>query len=294
MSQKYSKGDLDSNMRLIDKIYSIDKFVRTRKLLDMKFHEYYHNIFLGENKNWPLYYGITDNKYQLDYFLNNASDNEKDKDYFLYRKTLYSLACKYELFFLKKNPRLTGNKKKEDKESHAKLIIKDINNEQFEYFKYLFIQTGSFYNAEIGNIYKKYLNYNRNKFCKFNSYQLYQNSDISLNNYINLNAQNQISIHNNFIDNEKNQKIINKYNNIHDNNDKHNIYYASKNLLFEITKQTSNKNNKSSFIVKNSFNTNVFNNFDIESETKQNVEKEIQTENQLNNEDSSYNIEILL
>ena len=281
ISQKYSKGDFDSNVRLIKKIYSIDIFVKTRQLLDMKFHEYYHNIFLGENKNLLLYYDIRDNKYQLDFFLNNIIDIEKDKYYFIYRNTLYNLACKYELFFLKKNPRLTGNKKKEDKESHAKLIIKDINNEQFEYFKYLFIQTGSFYNAEIGNIYRKYLNYNRNKFFKFNSYQLYQNSDISLNSYINLNAQNQNSIHNNFIGNEKNQKIINKNNNINDNNGKHNIFYVSKNLLFEITKQTSNKNNMS-------------NNFDIEPETKQNVEKEIQTENQLNNEDSSYNIEILL
>ena len=294
ISQKYTKGDFDSNARLIKKIYSIEIFVKTRQLLDMKFHEYYHNIFLGENKNLLLYYDITDNKYQLDYFLNNIIDIEKDKDHFIYRNTLYNLACKYELFFLKKNPRLTGNKKKEDKESHAKLIIKDINNEQFEYFKYHFIQTGSFYNAEIGNIYRKYLNYHRNKFFKFNSYQLYPNSNISLNNYINLNAQNQNSIHNNFIDNEKNQKIINKNNNIHDNNSKHNIFYDSKNLLFKINKKTSDINNKSSFIVKNSLNANLFNNFDIESETKKNVEKEIETENQLNNESSSYNIEILL
>ena len=294
MSQKYSKGDLDSNMRLIQKIYSIDKFVRTRKLLEMKFHEYYHNIFLGENKNWPLYYGITDNKYQLDYFLNNASDNEKDKDYFLYRKTLYNLACKYELFFLKKNPRLTGNKKKEDKESHAKLIIRDINNEQFDYLKYLFIQTGSFYNAEIGNIYRKYLNDNRNKYFLLNPYHLYSSSFFNKNNIINSNLQNKDSIHNNSKTMGKTQNKIYKNNNIQENNTKHNSSVNSKKLLFEITKQTNDKNSRnknSSFIVKNSLKTNLINNLDsniIESETKQNGEKEIQAENKLNNEDSSH------
>ena len=108
MSQKYSKGDLDSNIRLIEKIYSIEKrqkFIKTRKLLDMKFHEYYHNIFLGENPNWLLYYEIKDNKYQLDYFFNkNISDKDKEHDteFYVYKKTLYNLACKYELFFLKK------------------------------------------------------------------------------------------------------------------------------------------------------------------------------------------------
>ena len=99
MSTKYSKGDLNSNNRLIIKIYSNEKrikFPKTIKLLEMKFHEYYHYIFLGEFKNWYIHFDIKekDNKYQLQYFLNyGVSKNEKD--YIKYRETLFNLACKY-------------------------------------------------------------------------------------------------------------------------------------------------------------------------------------------------------
>ena len=312
MSQKYSKGDLDSNIRLIQKIYSIEKrqkFIKTRKLLDMKFHEYYHNIFLGENPNWLLYYEIKDNKYQLDYFFNkNISDKDKEHDteFYVYKKTLYNLACKYELFFLKKNPRLTGNKKKEEKESHSKQIIKDITNEQYEQYRYLFIKTGSFYNSEIANIYQNYLNDNKNKLFFFTPYQFYSNSNIYLNNNnINLNLQNKNKIDNNSTTPEKNQKKNDKINNVQKNNDKHNHFDVSKKLLFEITKKQNGKNiknikniknKKASFFIKNSFENNVINNSDNinESETKQNEEKKIQNDNQLINEESSQNIEIII
>ena len=295
MSQKYSKGELDSNVRLIEKIYSVEKrqkFVKTRQLLDMKFHEYYHSIFLGENKNWTFIYDIKENKYQLDYFLNNSAENENDKDYFKYKETLYNLAWKYELFFLKKNPRLNINKKNEEKESHAKQIIKDMSNEEFEHYKYLFILIGSSYNHELGNMYRKYLHDNKNKFSLFKPNQLYSN--FRLNNNVNSHLQNKGSIQNNStsIENtQKNTKIINN-----GNKSKYNIFGVSKKLLFEITKQVEDKNKKSSFIFKNSLKKDFINNLDNtnEFETKQYVEKEIQPENQLNIEDLSQNIEILI
>ena len=42
-------------------------FTKTRKILNMPFHQYYHDIFLNEDKNWKSSFGIDDNddKYQL-------------------------------------------------------------------------------------------------------------------------------------------------------------------------------------------------------------------------------------
>ena len=84
MSSKYSKGDLDSNFRLISKLYSnhyINKFPKTIKLLESKFHEYYHNIFLGE-KNWIEEFNIPkeENKYQIEYFLISGNPEENDEE----------------------------------------------------------------------------------------------------------------------------------------------------------------------------------------------------------------------
>ena len=64
----------------------------------MKFHEYYHNIFLGEDKNWYLNFNIKEkeNKYQLDYFVNDNNSN-KEND-IKYRNTIFKLAYNYEKF----------------------------------------------------------------------------------------------------------------------------------------------------------------------------------------------------
>ena len=85
MSTKYSKGQFDSNFNLISKIYSEqynNKFPKTIKLLEMMFHQYFHEIFLGE-KNWTNEFDITeeDNKYEIDYFLQNKN-NENENDFY--------------------------------------------------------------------------------------------------------------------------------------------------------------------------------------------------------------------
>ena len=264
MSTKYSKGDLNSNNRLIIKIYSNEKrykFPKTIKLLEMKFHEYYHYIFLGEIKNWYIYFDIKekDNKYQLQYFLNYGV-SKNDKDYIKYRDTLLNLACKYELFFLKKNPRLSGNKNKEENESHAKKIIKYISPDEFERYKFEFIIKGSKYVPEIGNIYSKYINDYKNKKLILNQLNLQTNNNINLNKEIieKNNNENEINNYANYKENEKinnNIDIINKIiyknngNNINNKTylnenkviqqkpNKHNLFDVSKKLklLFEIT-----------------------------------------------------------
>ena len=336
MSTKYSKGDLNSNNRLIIKIYSNEKrykFPKTIKLLEMKFHEYYHYIFLGEIKNWYTHFDIKekDNKYQLHYFLNYGV-SKNDKDYIKYRDTLFNLACKYELFFLKKNPRLSGNKNKEENESHAKKIIKYISSSEFERYKYEFIIKGAQYVPEIGNLYSKYINDYKNKKLILNQLNLESNNNINLNKEINEKNKNELNNYENIkgdekmndnidniinkIINKNNENNINKRINLNDNKNiqkkpnKHNLFDVSKKLLFEITNKKNkdnrdNKDNKdnNNTIIKNLLDqknnsNNSSPNMSDKNESKdvnfKKSEKIIQTENNLNPEESSQDIEILL
>ena len=80
MSSKYSKGDCHTNKDLINRIYSREKrnkFTKTITLLELEFHQYYHYIFLGEKKDWYLFFDLKekDNEYQLDFFLKNEEAN---------------------------------------------------------------------------------------------------------------------------------------------------------------------------------------------------------------------------
>ena len=336
MSTKYSKGDLNSNHRLINKIYSNEKrykFPKTMKLLEMKFHEYYHYIFLGEIKNWYMHFDIKekDNKYQLHYFLNYGVP-KNDKDYIKYRDTLFSLACKYELFFLKKNPRLSGNKNKDESESHAKKIIKYISPEEFEAYKYEFIIKGAQYVPEIESLYSKYINDYKKKKLFLNQWHLKSNN-ININKEINEKNKKELNNYENFKENEKINEIINNniinriiYKNNENNNNnrnylsgnkntqqnlnKHNLFDVSKKLLFEITKKKNkdtkdNKDNNNNGIIKNSLipknnnnkpslNDNISDKNDSKDNSKKKLEKIIQTENNLNQEESIQDIEILL
>ena len=326
MSSKYSKGDLNSNNRLISRIYSEEKknqFPKTIKLLEMEFHQYYHYIFLGEKKNWYIDFDIKEkeNKYELDYFLNNGVS--KDNDYLKYKITISHLACKYELFFLKKNPRLSGIKKKEEKdEPDSKKIIKDITNEQFEIYKYKFINAGINYIPEMKNDLTKslfenkfffekipfpYLNFNTNSYLN-NVIKTDKNED---NKIISENEENinKINKNNTVINNNKNNnnnKPINKINKINDNNqknNKHKLFEVSKKLLFEIKKKKVNKCNNEPSIKPSSKNKSFcglfkINNINTETNTKdedskQKTEKETKIENIIQ-EDSSQNIEIVI
>ena len=93
-----------TNKELIDFLYSpqnINNFTKTKKLLETPFHQYYHDIFLGEDDTWKKYYCISekDNKYQIDYLFKNIEE-ENDSIY-----EIISLANNYENFFLEKKAR---------------------------------------------------------------------------------------------------------------------------------------------------------------------------------------------
>ena len=163
MSTKYSKGDFDSNLILISKIYSqqyINKFPKTIKLLEMVFHQYFHEIFLGE-KNWTKEFDISeeDNKFEINYFLKNKN-NEKQDDFY-YLDKMNKLAKKYEIFFLNKNPRIYTSKN-EEKISQTREIIKNISQQDYERYKYYFISKSVFYLPDIKSSYVQYLNKYKN------------------------------------------------------------------------------------------------------------------------------------
>ena len=130
ISNKYTATEKSSNKEIIEFIDSPlnnKNFIKTKKLLNTPFHQYYHDIFLNEEPNWKIYYGINekDNKYQIDYLLNNLDEEEKDQsnnENSQYIKNINSLAHRYEEFFLEKRPRnIEFNNKKND-------FIKDFMN----------------------------------------------------------------------------------------------------------------------------------------------------------------------
>ena len=202
MSSKYSKGDVNSNHILIAKIYSeknVNKFPKTIKLLDTMFYQYYHDIFLGE-KNWTEEYDITqeENIYQINniLFKNKNGLNEEDLKY---AEKMQKLARKYELFFLKKNPRIYGIKT-DSKISQTKEIIKNISMEDYEKYKYYFVLKSIQHLPEIKNTYEKYLI--KNKAIYNNNFE----SDLLLE--INYNSNNINNIMNNVAMDKKDEKEI--------------------------------------------------------------------------------------
>jgi len=140
ISTKYSSFEKTSNKELIDYIFSkdnINNFPKSKELLNMPFHQYYHDIFLGERKDWIKFYGIKEeeNKYELNYLLKSLEE-EEDKDNNLnkiYIEKLGNLAKNYEGFFLfKKMRNVDLSEKKND-------FIKQFMNNSLEsdYSKYL-------------------------------------------------------------------------------------------------------------------------------------------------------------
>ena len=100
----------------------------------MQFHQYYHDIFLGEKKDLIKYYGIEENKYELNYLLKSLEEEDKDNNLNkIYVEKLGNLAKKYERFFLfKKMRNVDLSDKKND-------FIKQFMNNSLEndYSKYL-------------------------------------------------------------------------------------------------------------------------------------------------------------
>jgi len=139
ISTKYSSFEKSSNKELIEYIFSkenINNFPKLKELLNMPFHQYYHDIFLGEKKDLIKYYDIKgeENKYELNYLLKSLEEEDKDNNLNkIYVEKLGNLAKNYEGFFLfKKMRNVDLSEKKND-------FIKQFMNNSLEsdYLKYL-------------------------------------------------------------------------------------------------------------------------------------------------------------
>ena len=139
MSNKYTTIQKSSNKELVDYLYSdINKnnFIKTKKLLDAPFHQFYHDIFLGENQEWTKFYGINDkdNKFEINYLLKTLEEEEEKNgetkiEEAKYINDIHILAHNYENFFLEKKPRkLDHNNKKNE---FIKTFIINVPNEKY-------------------------------------------------------------------------------------------------------------------------------------------------------------------
>ena len=240
MSTKYSKGDFDSNAQLISKIYSEkykNKFPRTIKLLDMMFHQYLHEIFLGE-KNWTNEFEISeeDNQFGINFFLKNKLDENKNDLFYL--EKMNKLAIKYELFFLNKNPRIYSNKN-EEKISQIREIIKKISQQDYEKYKYYFISKSVFYLPDIKSSYVQYLN--KYKDIYQNNFEIKEKT--RYNNIFNTKAEQNFH-ENNQNENIKKIKINSNNKEMNIENEKKDKSNPSKNNLFDVEKYVFFKKNK--------------------------------------------------
>ena len=169
-SNKYSNDYMISNHDLIKKIYkeySKDDFPLTKKLLEMPFYKFFHEIFLNENPNWIKIFNIDNNVYDINYLIQilrtENYKNENDKNIELYLKKIYDLAKNYELFYLMKRPRvyhlLNLKKFKKKKKCHnednkhfyseAKYIINELNKENNDSLKIEFLKNAIIYKPEL-------------------------------------------------------------------------------------------------------------------------------------------------
>ena len=139
ISRKCSSFEKSSNKELIEYIFSKENnnnFPKSKELLNMQFHQYYHDIFLGEKKDLIKYYDIKgeENKYELNYLLKSLEEEDKDNNLNkIYIEKLGNLAKNYEGFFLfKKMRNVDLSDKKND-------FIKQFMNNSLEsdYSKYL-------------------------------------------------------------------------------------------------------------------------------------------------------------
>ena len=188
ISNKYTAIKKSSNNELINYLFSPlnnNNFIKAKQLLNTPFHQFYHDIFLNENKNWKTYYGINenDNKYQIENMLKNIREEEDgvNDENIKYINDLNKLAHNYENYFLEKKPRNVDYNNKKNK------YIKELTNNSLN-DKYLQLcneikQLKSFY--ENRNLLKdKFLQISLNN---QKSDETLDNSLIKNNNFINLN-----------------------------------------------------------------------------------------------------------
>ena len=137
ISNKYTAIEKSSNKELIDYIYSPknnNKFPMTKNLLNTSFHQFYHDIFLGEEKTWKNYYGVSDeeNIYGIEYLLNNLEEEDKGEfgaENKKYVNDINDLAHHYEEFFLEKKPRNVDYNNK--KNQFIKTFMQNTLNDEY-------------------------------------------------------------------------------------------------------------------------------------------------------------------
>ena len=138
----------------------------------MPFHQYYHDIFLGENKSWLLYFDIKpeNNKYEINYLLNNLKEEDENSNMNkIYIEKIERLAHNYEDFFLYKKMRSVGLSEKRNE------FVKSFMSRTFkvDYTKYF---------EQVEQI-KNYYN-NRKKGLKQNNAKEEKQNDDILNDII--------------------------------------------------------------------------------------------------------------
>ena len=209
ISTKYSSTEKLSNKELIEYLFDAENnnnFKKTKQILNMPFHQYYHDIFLSENQNWMQYFNISpeDNKYKIEYLLANLDDKDDNDDNNensnkSYVNQIKALAENYEDFFLNKKMRNVDlSEKKND-------FIKNfmINTQKSDYLKYaekvkeiknyydnrkqeLKISYSNFINPyinKINNIYSiNTLNNSMNKTCFLKNSDSYKNIFFRIDN----------------------------------------------------------------------------------------------------------------
>ena len=165
LSGKYSNTNKNSNKNLINFLFNEKNnkyFIKTKSLLNMPFHQFYHDIFLNENKEWKKKYGIAEdnNNYQLEHLLKGLEKGEPEN----YHQKIYDLAHEYEEFFLIKRPRnsFDVDRKKEKKEIH--IFIHTFLDEKYDklffevkkfkdfYYERKAIKEGTFLKSDICDI----------------------------------------------------------------------------------------------------------------------------------------------
>ena len=133
LSEKYSNVNKNSNKDLINFVFSEKNnghFMKTKSLLDMTFHQFYHDIFLNENKNWKKKYGIPEdnNNYQLEHLLKGLEKGGTEN----YYQKMNDLAHKYEDFFLIKRPRNSFDVDRKTKKKEIHIFIHNFLEEKYD------------------------------------------------------------------------------------------------------------------------------------------------------------------
>ena len=211
LSAKYSSLEKYSNKELIEYIFSNDNinyFEKSKSLLNMPFHQYFHDIFLEENKSWLLYFGITpeNNKYDINYLLNSLKEEDENSNMNkLYIEKIERLAHNYEDFFLYKKMRSVGlsDRRSEFVKSFMSKTFKVDYTKYFEQVE----QIKNYYNNR-----KKGLEQNNIKFSNDSNEKKEKQNDDILNDII-INISNENNNNNQFLKRKRNLEVSDKKNN---------------------------------------------------------------------------------